>query len=209
MDDDKIAVIMWTCMFVFLFGGLALTIINHETGFVCKTQALFNSDSYCYQNYDYNGRMSNVSNGDYDWEIRSHKQNEIDKLNRREANRKKQLELDKQKQCYDEGYLINESFNISEYGLNCKKIAYLNDHLMDNFKKKDSGYISGSYSGLLSRGYVNGKMYQYINDRVLATGMLVQNINYHVDCEDKKHNEKIDYYTEEEFVMYYVEECIK
>ena len=67
----------------------------------------------------------------------------------------------------------------------------------------------------------------YINDRILATGQLIETIEYHVDCEnttnkwfinnqyytkpylDKEDTTKIDYYTEEEFVMAYIERCIE
>lgn len=196
--------------FVIIVTSISFSVIEWQFGHVCKIKSLFDEDAYCYHN-PYIGRHSNVTGSPkYDgWEIRSHKQDELNRLESERIKEEKRQFKIKQKQCYDSGYFVNESFEVEDYGLTCKKIDYLNDHLMDNFEKRDGGYISGSYSGFLSRGSVKGKSYEYVNERVLATGMLIEDINYHVDCNEVKHNENVDYFTEEEFVMYYVDECVE
>lgn len=212
------ALIMLT-MFLGIVMFLIYIVINYNHGTDCKIKAWFDEDKYCID-------VANISY-DHEWQMRSHEQ---DKINREKAEQKKiklQETFDKKTACYEAGYEVNKSFDLLEdYGLSCKKIAYINDHLIDNFEKKDAGYIKGSYSGILSHGSVSGKMYQYVNDRILATGQLVENIYYHTDCENstnkwfiennfwdgkklnKKDTTKIDYFTEEEFVMEYVERCL-
>lgn len=201
----------WGMVIVVSIIWVLISIWALDLGTFCKTKDLFNGeDNYCYHK-PYTGRYQNLSSSpSYDgWEMKSHKQDEVNRLGRERVKEEQKQARLKQKQCYDSGYFVNESFKVSDYGLTCKKIAYLNDHLMDNFEQRDGGYISGSYSGFLSHGSVSGKSYEYVNERVLATGMLIENINYHVDCNQVKHNEKIDYFTEEEFVMYYVNQCVE
>ena len=187
-------------------------------GWGCKFEAI-GKDKYCKD-------MSN-GYGFPEWKVGSHEEDRINAEKREEEKIIWREKYDKKIACYNEGYNYSESFDIFEdYNLTCRKIAYLNDHLMDNFGKKDGGYIRGSFRGFLSSGHVEGKSYEYINDRVVATGKLIEKIEYHVDCEnstnkftlvsdyhrgwyfDSEDTTKIDYFTEEEFVMAYVDECL-
>jgi len=178
----------------------AITFDDHMFGVGCHTKAAFSEDKYCVNSANYTNSR--------DWTIRSHEQDRINAEKR--AAKKEQARLAKQEyeKCYDEGYFVNESFRVSDY-FTCKQVEYLNDHLMDNFEKRKVGYVSGYYSGILSHGSISGETHQYINDRILATGKLVENINHQVDCNNEKQDERIDYFSEEEFVMHYVEECLK
>ncbi len=186
--------------FIILIAFL-LSLVGIES--TCNIKEKFNDDLYCIKHY-----RNNLSNSFDGWVERSHEADRIYLLEQEEK-RKIQAEKDKEIQkCYDEGYLVNETFTIKDYGLSCRKVDYLNDHLMDSFEKKDGGYVSSSYRGFFSSRSTKTQIYQYINDRVMATGQLIENINYHIDCKGIKHNENIDYFTEEEFVMYYVERCI-
>jgi predicted small secreted protein len=180
---------------------------NDIYGWGCKIQAI-GEDRYC-ANIDIS-RSNRSSDSDYKWVIKSHKQDAIDSENYRISQEKIRLENEIRQKCYDDGKDYNFSFDIKkDYNFSCKKIEYINDHFIDKTRQMDGGYISGYFSGLLSYGYIQGQLYEYVTERILATGQLVQNISYHLDCNNVKSNEQIDYYTESKFVMYYVEECIK
>ena len=187
----------------------------------------FDKDKYCAKIYD-----SNLTNSLYHYEIRSYIQ---DKINQDEQNRirKEQIEnTRKLEDCFNDGQWYNQSFDIiKDYGLNCDKLRYINDHLIDKSRQVDGGYIDGSYSGFLSYGHIEGHIYQYVTEGVLATGQLPKNISYHIDCQNsslglphpdfnhwtyqsqpdqvRDETKLINYYTESEFVMYYVNRCIK
>ena len=187
--------------FIILIAFL-LSIIGIESK--CHIKEKFNNDLYCTKSYRTN--LTNSFNG---WVERSHEADRLYEIKRQERLEEEREEQKKIQECYNAGYLVNESFTIKDYGLNCRKIDYLNDHLMDDFQKKDGGYISVSRNVFFTNTRTEAKMFQYNNERILATGHIIENFNYHVDCEGKKHKEKIDYFTEEEFVMYYVGECIQ
>lgn len=205
-------------MFIMSMFIITFFAMNYFYGWTCHIKSI-GEDRYCSDDA--------VRVGDHDWKVRSHEEDRINSEKRAEEKRKIDEEQQKKIACYASGYDYNESFDIfDDYNLTCKKIAYLNDHLMDNFEKKDGGYIRGSYSGFLSHGSVEGKSYEYINERIVATGKLIENIKYHVDCENSTNKyilthdyhrgtyfqpqdtTKIDYFTEEEFVMTYVDRCI-
>lgn len=196
---------------------ISIMYFSYAQGWGCHIQSV-SKDKYCIDESNWRGSHS--------WKVRSH---EKDRINSEKAAEEKIVwdeRYEKKISCYNKGYDYNESFDIFEdYNLTCSKVAYINDHLMDNFEKVDGGYIKGSYSGFLSSGYVEGKSYDYINDRVIATGKLIEKIEYHVDCENltkkwtlqhgwpgkkfvSEDTTKIDYFTEEEFVMTYVNRCI-
>ncbi len=202
--SSTLAIILYfvigTLMF---FGVLDLAgIINPTT---CNIRAKFDDDLYCVLVPTSNFSYAN----DKEWREGSHEQDRLNKIAYDKRIAEKQEKQRIAKECYDAGYLVNESFTIRDYGLNCKKIDYLNDHLQDNFERRDGGYVSSSYSGFFSRRSTKTQLYEYVNDRVLATGKLIENINYHLDCEEVKHREQINYFAEEEFVMFYVDNCIK
>lgn len=173
----------------------------------CNLEGVFSKDKYCYHIPSYsNTTYGSNYNG---WDLRSHEQDRINAQINKQRLETEKIMREEFKICYDAGSLINESFTIKDYDLNCEKIDYLNDHLMDNFEKRNAGYISVSYDGFFTSRSTKSELYQYVNDRILATGQLIENINYWVDCNENKHHENIDHFTEEEFVMYYVEECIE
>ncbi len=200
MSEEEVNGIIIRIFFAVIVLSMFWFLCNYAFGVNCHIKSI-GSDKYCVDS-------SNVTY-DKSWEVRSHEQDRLNNLARQEA-----IELEKQKQeefqrCYDSGYFVNESFTFIDYGLTCKRIDYLNNHLMDNFEKMDAGSISGRYSGFFSSGSISGSSYQYVDERVVATGQLIENINYQVDCNGNKHNEQIDFLTEEEFVMYYVMECVE
>jgi len=189
---------------------LTLIFINFifDLGFYCKIQDTFNGhDKYCYH-MPYTGRYMDVSTSPnkYGWEMKSHKQDKIESDQRAETERIRLEEQKQEEECYNNGADYNSSFDlIKDYGLSCKQINYINDHLIG--QKTSGGYIQGSYSGFFSSGKIKGE--SYIITESLALGKLVQSIKYHLDCNKIKSNEIIDYYEESEFVNYYVENCLK
>lgn len=187
---------------IFLLG----VIINNNYGVTCKISASFNNDTYC--NKVFWSDSNRTSDGRYEWVKGSYEEDRLI-AEQRQRQQEAWAKLQREKQeCHDSGYLVNNTFTLEDYGLNCKKIDYLNDHLMDNYVKVNAGKVEGYYSGIFSHGHLSGEQYAYINERVVATGKLIESINYWVDCNEEKSAEKIDFFTEEEFVMYYVEECI-
>ena len=145
------------------------------------------------------------SSSSHEWEVRSHEQDRINAEIAAENTAKEIERIEKERECYDAGYDFNYSFDIvNDYNFNCNKLEYINDHFVDSTQKMKSG--EWSYRGFFSRG--SGESYQYVTERILATGDMIKYIEYHVDCNDKKHNEIINYYTEGDAVMYYVDSCI-
>lgn len=201
-------------IFFIIITIIFIVILNMSLGLTCKIKAI-GDDKYCKKVYNY---YSNLSN-DYSisWEVKSKSQDLINEENRRIAQEKTKEQQKIKQECYDNGEDYNISLDIiNDYGYNCKKIEYINDHFIDKTRQVDGGYIEGSSSGFVlgytigfNSGYTSGKFYDYVTERVLATGQLVENTQFHIDCNGEKSNEKINYYTESEFVMYYVDNCIK
>ena len=198
-------VLLMTMMFgIFYFGMLD----QHTMGIKCRFPAMFSKDKYCVSvEEDY---------GFSTWQRKSHKQDKIDsdnaeiqRIEREKRYKEEEIVRQKAQECYDAGndYEINISI-FEDYDLNCDKIAYINDHLIDSTRQEDGGYISGRYSGFLSSGSVKGEFKEYVTEGVLATGQLAKQLSYHLDCNGKQHNMNIKYYTESEFVMAYVDRCI-
>lgn len=188
--------------------------LNLVCGINCKVSSKldFNSDTYCKEYY-----TSNLTNSLPSYVKASHKQDIIDAENNQRAWEEQKRIAEQNRLCYEAGKDVAYSFDIKQsYGYNCQKLAYINDHFVDKTRQVDGGYIEGHQSGFgigiwgfgYSSGYIEGQLYDYVTERVSATGMLVQNISYHLNCNQIKSNEVIDYYTESEFVMYYVDNCI-
>lgn len=141
--------------------------------------------------------------------------------------------------CYYNGSDHQDSFDlIEDYGFSCKQIEYINDHFVQEIEKKGSGEINGELNSFFSYGYINGKSYQWINKENLATGNLIKNAKYHLDCKNStlfwkiqyicndgkvfpsetsqciggrnkiKDTKELEYYSKEDFIMYYVDRCI-
>jgi hypothetical protein len=186
----------------------------------------FDKDKFCMKISD-----SNLTNSLYHYEEKSHKQIIIDNSNAE----KQRKELDKKNKeaqdCFNKGKWYNQSFDIlKDYGFNCAKLEYINDHLIDKSRQVDGGYITSDDYGFLglSRNHVDVHIYQWVTEGILATGQLLKNISYHIDCNNstltpdcfdgwyggdetklcRSDTKQIDYYTEGEFVMYYVNRCI-
>ena len=128
---------------------------------------------------------------------------------------------------------------IEDYGFTCNQIEYINNHFILKSEQKDGGTIKGSSSGLFSSGHIEGKFYDWVNTDNLATGKLIKTAKYHLDCKDStlfwkfqyicdsglvfpgetsncgngrnriKDTRKLTFYTESDFVMYYVDKCMK
>lgn len=130
--------------------------------------------------------------------------------------------------CYNEGGWINISYDLEkDYNLSCAKVDYLNDHLIMSSSKQHAGIISGSFSGFLSYRSVKGDFYQWVYDESVATGKLPKSVRFHADCNnetqklDLKRNwdykeiikytntRSVSYFSEEDFVMFYVNNCIE
>lgn len=187
---------------IFLICFLLLPTLNWITGYwtTCNLHSVFSSDKYCQINY-----YSNFSGSGSYYELRSHKADFLAEQERQVIEKERKENEIKEKQCYDNGYDYHRDLDIiKDYGLSCQKIAYINDHLID--EKVNGGYIKGSYSGFFSSGHIEGN-FDIMKDS-LATGQLVQNISYHVNCRNETTNEEIDYYDESEFVLYYVDRCL-
>ena len=207
-------------------------IFNLMYGINCHIKSI-GEDKYCMKIDE-----TNIVGGKYHFEIRTHSQDKIDEDNRIKKVKEREIKQSQSQECYDKGQDFNYSFDIiKDYGFNCQKLAYINDHFIDKTRQVDGGYIDGSYSGFFSYGHIEGRLYQYVTEGVLATGQLVKSISYHLDCENSTlnpivliHNcygygygrldgncnyvesrietKVINYYTESEFVMYYVNKCI-
>jgi len=137
---------------------------------------------------------------DYDRKQQRNKEARIKQFNIRKAN------------CYENGTSINETFDLkSEYNLNCRKVKYLNDHILNEVEKQKTGYIKGSssFSGFMSHGSGNigGQFSSFVYSQMVATGALMKHVEY---CE--LNNEKFDliqeYYLPQDFIMWYVDKCI-
>ena len=195
----------------------------------CEKSIKNNPDLYCYNRWY--GVMNNGDDWDDGWAVGSHTTDSVNA----EAERAR---AQARKECYDSGKDYAYSFDIMrDYNLTCSKIAYINDHLIDQTRQVDGGYISGYYSGFFSGGYVEGHLYQYVTEGILATGQLVENISYHIDCHNSTEPLEgqcngggrcssnggpwhcceggpmdtviTNYYSESDFVMYYVNKCVK
>lgn len=179
--------------------------------------------------YYYKMPLSNWSFDDsYEWRVG----NSTADGEREQALGMQQVENQKIQACYDAGNDTVYHFDIiNDYNLSCAKLAYINDHLVDNYVAKNGGYISSYYHGLLSSKQVEVHLTQWVNERVAATGQLVDNITIHTDCNNastvkyddafrdlNKHQActfldcfvpRITYYSTADFVMYYTERCIE
>lgn len=128
---------------------------------------------------------------------------------------------------------------IEDYGLSCEQINYYNDHLILGSQQKDGGSIEVKYNGFFSSRSTKVQLYDWINVEYLATGRLVKNTQYHEDCRGEtlywqfqticndgkvfpdevsscyggyfgqKETKIINYYTESDFVFYYVNNCLE
>jgi len=178
--------------------------------------------SGCYPNYCYGwyyeghwvadgciGAMCNHGHYFCTTEIHTFAQDKIDVENKKIEYDKAVKEQNEEIACWRNGSFYNYTFDIiKDYNLSCSKLAYINDHLIDKTRQVDGGYISGQYSGFIARGHIESHLYQYVTEGVLATGTLVNNINYYTNCRNETKDKKISYYSESDFVMYYVNKCI-
>ncbi len=173
---------------------------NLSEGWSYKIKASLDSDKYWVKTY-----ASNISSSHNGFELRSYSQDKInDEKVKKEYNKRIEEERLKQ-ECYNNGKDYNFYFEIKEdYGYNCNKLKYINDHLIDSTKKLKSGEYT--YRGFFSSG--SGTQYQYVTERISASPDMIRSIKYHIDCNGNKLNEEIKYYTEGDAVMYYVDNCI-
>lgn len=216
MNKAELSFVLWICMC-----ALAVILFLYITDnfiwggeYSCKFSTIGKDELDCVD-------FSNISMF-HKYTVVNRTQQELDRqqgLVIKEQNRKQELE---NQICYNQGYDVNISFDIQkDYGYSCNQLEYINDHFVDQVDQKDGGYIKGSGSGFgfgvsyigigfgSSHSEIKGQFYEYIVTKVSATGHLVENVNYHITCKNETKNEVIDYYTEGEFVMYYVNNCIE
>lgn len=203
------------------FGGMLiislLLIALHGNPLTCYYKDWAHEELECYKQI-----KSNISSSVWKYTILNKTVQSLENQKREEQREQDTIRAAQDKICYLAGTTINKSFDIhKDYGYTCKQLAYINDHFVDHVDQRDGGYIQGSGSGWAggvgpfgfmighSSTSIEGKFYQYVVTQVSATGHLVQSLSYHLDCREDKHNEIIDYYTEAEFVMYYVDHCIE
>jgi hypothetical protein len=180
-------------------------------GEMTKDSCIFKSsgeDKYCFKE---EVCYSNHTNSCHErWVVKSHAQDEIDRLYWEKIHKENEERERIRIECYNNGSDYNFSFDIiKDYGLSCNKLKYINDHFIDKSRQVDGGYIEGSYSGLFSYGHIEGQLYQYVTEQTLATGQLVQSTKYHLNCNNEESDRLTDFYTESEFIMYYVERCLQ
>jgi hypothetical protein len=189
-------------MLVLIFLAISLITGNPFSQPLCSVQTWGKSDLYCAQdcsdmmNYCYNGPNS------LEWKIHNRT---AETLAAQKQQLQRQLVYEKEKQRLAD-----------DYGYTCAQLAYINDHLVDAVTQKDGGYIesssssynSGIFSSSRSSHRLNVHLKQYVVTRVSATGMLLENWSYHTNCRDEKVDVIEDFYTEAEFVMYYVDNCV-
>lgn len=202
LNEEAPSNILAKSIMILLFLFMIIVATNFMLGYSisCQVHAIISSDKYCNLEYP-----SNYSRYPGVYKLRSH-QADKEAQERRQAQRMVEEEQKKiEQQCYNEGYDFNKSYDIIlDYGLSCKKIAYINDHLID--KKENGGYIEGSYSGFFSHGYIEGK-FDVVKES-LAIGQLVKVVSYHVNCRNETLNKQTEYYDEAEFITYYVKRCL-
>ena len=165
-------------------------------------KASYNSDSLFFPNWNCG--------------IGNHTQDKIAEQKRTiKAEEKAVVRLEK-KQCYDEGSFHNFSFDLlKDYNFSCEVIDYYNSHLILGSERHEAGKIYGNVEGLFVYGTIKGQLYSWVNNEYLATGQVVKNISYHIDCNNKtvswngKETKKIIFYSEKDFVNYYVNNCIR
>jgi hypothetical protein len=195
---------------IIIFLPILGSLVIFDIGIKCKTIDLFNGeDKYCYHIpiYTNNNYTPIYSQREYfGWEMRSHSQDLIEKNKREEEERIRLEKQEKERDCFNKGQDYFFSYDIiKDYNLTCKKIEYINNNLID--EKINGGYIDGRYDGFFSHGKISGSF--DLIKKSLAVGKLVKENNYHLDCNGLKSNEEIKYYEESDFVMYYVERCLK
>lgn len=156
---------------------------------------------YYFKHYKSNLSGSNA----YNCKIGNHT---IDKLRQEEYNTARSLEAQR-RECSLSGKDYNEIFDlIQDYNLSCERIKYINDHYVTSAEKRDGGYIKGVSSGFFSSGNVKGKFYSWVQTENLATGRLVKEVDSHLNCNGIVDSKVFTYYTESDFIMYYVNNCV-
>lgn len=211
---DFVMKIIFTLMFISLLSWIYFTELDKNIlGIQCKLKALIDDDKYCFKSNTCDG--NNITR-DYiiygcidEFVLRSHSQDKIEQERMMKAQEEFLRQQKEKAACYNSGKDYDYNFTIfGNYNLSCAKIAYLNDHYVDEVKQLNGGYIKGSYSGFVSHGGIEGHLYQYVVVGNLATGKLMKHISYHLDCNNQTSNKVEEYFTKEEFVMTYVDKCI-
>ncbi len=204
--NKKILIIGFLLMLLFLVGC--------SNKLTCKGDVKGSDDLY-YQKI----HLSNISSDNsYYCKTRSRAQDNFLAEQQKQENILQSI----RKECYLAGKDYNKTFDlIVHYNLSCEKIAYINDHLLMSSNKRDAGNIKGEVNRFFSNGKLEGNFYQWVYDENLATGELVKNVAYHLDCNNTTSHWKKDiqtsklrdttvfeYYNEKDFVIYYTNNCI-
>ena len=234
---DFIGLLVLTCFCIFVL--LMLPIENPLNTTACDMRSWFDSDKY---SYNAENRSDWFSCGIGSLE----KDNERRERNAEQKAKNHQAYLIR-KACFDSGQNVTiENQDLREdYGFSCEQIAYINDHLIHGTEKVDAGKTTTTS---VSRGLFHytrtttaSQHYAWIDKYNLATGALLKNATFHLDCQnstlfhsartkceggtywDYNHKEnycrsskkerpdtlEASYYTEADFVLYYVDHCLK
>lgn len=205
-----------------VIGIIALLLINaiadpHGLGVKChfKNSRIFTDDRYCFWHVqDFVTEYGTWHVGSHSEDERVAKAYEEAKIREEEARKVQEKAEAERQRCYNLGKDFKYYFDIiSDYNLSCKKIAYINDHLLDNIVALNGGYIKGNFEEYRFFGSTHSDyeahLTEYVVTGILATGQLMRNISYHVDCNNQTSNVVKEFYNEKEFVMYYVDRCIR
>jgi len=198
----KIALILLGLILIGLLGLL----FSNSNRLKCDGQVGSDPELYYQKNY-----WSNMSISGYSCKIGNYT---LDQLNYDvmvlERKRERLIAAERE-QCYLAGRDYDFKFDlIEDYGFSCEQIGYINDHFILSSESKDGGSIDGRYSGFLSSGRIEGQFYDWVNTENLATGKIIKQTSYHLDCEDSMRDTKVvNYYSESDFIMYYSDHCLK
>lgn len=201
---EKLGKLMLGFLFLFILYSFADSIL---WGNGCRISTIGHPELYCYQDCTL-GSCDDYSS-DSTFKVGNHTYNALvaEQQHQQAIYTAEQQRI--AQECYNSGkdYAYNFSVFVN-YNLTCSKVAYINDHFIDKTRQVDGGYIKGSYSGFFSSGHIEGHLYQYVTEGVLATGQLMKTLNYHLDCNNVTSNKVATYYSESDFVMEYVNKCI-
>lgn len=191
---------------------LMVFLVGCGNRFVCDGVAKANPELGYFKAY-----TSNISSH-YNCEIRNITKMQLDKEAAEiKAENMRQLRLE-WIECYDKGESHNYTFDLKEhYGYSCEQLEYINNHFILGAEQKDGGNLEGSFSDFLSSGHIKGEFFDWVNVENLATGQLIKEVSYQINCDnitlhpvDKfLGGKEISYYNEADFVMYYTENCLK
>lgn len=173
----------------------------------CKYKAEKNPDVYCEYYYTGGNRSSDPQYRNL--RMGSHQQDALKEKQRQENLEDKRQALKEEQECYDAGTDIEREYSLFDYyNLTCPQMEYINDHLIQEWEKRDGGHVKTERNGFFTSSSTETQLYQWVELELLATGKLLASESYHLDCNDQESERKETYYDVSDFVMMYVRECV-